>query len=274
MTADIATRPRGVRAPVRAILVATMRSVLAYRSDVVVGIIGLLSRLFLLKVLWDAIYQGHGSVSGVTQQTAVSYALLAALLSSLFQPWQFFPLVEKVRTGDIVFDVLRPIGLVTMTSAEQTGAILASAPRILFGAILAVVLLGGVPAPEPAVAAAFCVSLILGAANSVICNVIVNMAAFWSLEIGGALVVYQVAVSFCSGALVPFWFMPGWLATLLSFLPFSAQVSTPATIALGSGIDLRTVFLLLVQAIWIVLLILAARIVAARGVRRLVVQGG
>ena len=77
-----------------------------------------------------------------------------------------------------------------------------------------------------------------------------------------------------SGFIVPLTYYPDWLRRMVELTPFPAMVNTPIEIYLGMPSGTPPMQALAVQIFWVVALALAARAVYARGVARLVVQGG
>lgn len=87
-----------------------MRSVWAYRFDVITATIGLVLQVWLLSVVWRAVYAGAAEVCGITAAQAVSYAVLAACVQQALMPWQFSSLLTRVRSGQVGIDLTRPRG--------------------------------------------------------------------------------------------------------------------------------------------------------------------
>jgi ABC-type uncharacterized transport system permease subunit len=79
--------------------------------------------------------------------------------------------------------------------------------------------------------------------------------------------------TFLSGAVIPLWFMPGWLQAIADFLPFQAATFTPLSIYFGrpSG---GLAAALAVQLLWVLVLLGICAWVWSRAQRRVVVQGG
>lgn len=252
-----------------------VRSALAVRSEVLVSAVAILVRVVLVVLVWRAVYAGVDEVAGVDAATAVAYAVLGAVFTNALNPFWRSSLEVRVRKGQIAVDLLRPVGLVPQTLAQQVGTTAAAVPRCVLAVLLALVI-GALQAPAGGALGllAFVVSTALGIAVALLCNLVVAMTAFWTLEVGGALMVYRAVAQFASGALIPLWFMPAWLRGTLEHLPFQAQVFTPLSVYFGAlrGGDLAAA--LAVQVLWVVLLALLAQLVWSRALHRVVVQGG
>ncbi|MCG5214627.1 ABC-2 family transporter protein [Streptosporangium soli] len=257
-----------------AVVMLGAKSVLIYRSDVFIGVIGLALRVVLVYLVWRALYDTETSVSGVSLNDAVGYAILGAIFNVTFQPWHFSSLMSRVYDGNVVFDLIRPVGLLTLSLGQQLGATLAGFPRALIGIAVGLTI-QAVPPPAGVVTTlAFVVSSLLGMAVALLCNLLVSLTAFWTTEIYGAIMVYHMAAAFCSGALIPLWFMPDALGAVLRYLPFSAQVFTPLSIYFDPSPGPHTLAAIGVQVAWVVLLAYLSRLVWKRALRRVVINGG
>jgi ABC-2 type transport system permease protein len=116
--------------------------------------------------------------------------------------------------------------------------------------------------------------MVLGIGNILTINLLVSMIAFWTLEIGGPMILYRFASAFLSGALIPLWFMPGWLQPIISGLPFQAQIYAPLSIWFGTRRGADLLGTLAVQLGWVLALVLLLHLVWRRAIHKVVVLGG
>jgi ABC-type uncharacterized transport system permease subunit len=248
--------------------------VLAYRADYLTGLIGLLLQVFVLRVVWTTVYGHRHAVGGVTLTVMLAYVTMASLQSWLFNPWAFSLIPDRVRDGLVSVDLTRPVSFLGQVVAGQVGRTAALVPFALL-ALPFTVLLAGMAAPAtPLAAAGYLVSLTLAYAITTLLSVLFGMITFWTMEINGLFLIYRMVSQFLSGALVPLWFMPGPLRLTARLLPFQAITYTPTAIYLGQSTGIGALAALAVQAGWILLLWLAARLIWSRAIHRVVVQGG
>lgn len=249
-------------------------TVLTYRADYLLTALMLLVQVYLLRVVWTAVYADRGTANGVAVQTMIAYATLATLQFTLFNPWRFSQIPQRVREGKVAMDLLRPVGFCGQMLAAQVGGTAALAPFLLLVLPFAL-LVGGAAAPPSAWAApAYAVSLLLAYVISQLLALLVGMVAFWTVENTGIFMIYRIAAQFLSGAMVPLWFMPGPLRAVAQVLPFQATAYTPTATYLGEIHGTGLAVALGVQAMWVALLAALTRLVWARAVHRVVVQGG
>lgn len=250
------------------------RAQLTFRTSTWTGIIGCVLQVILVSLVWTAVYGARTEVSGVDQRDAITYAVLGVLATTIFQPFVFDTLFGRLRTGAIAFDVMRPISAVPLALAQQVGAASGQLPAVAT-ALLAGLALGAIALPGAAVSGlAFAVSILLGFTISLILNFTVGLVGFWTLEVGGAFLIYRMLAQFSSGALIPLWFMPDVLAGALTLLPFSAQVFVPLSIYVDTAPGWHTLRAIGLQVLWILVLSGLATLIWRRAIRRLVVFGG
>jgi ABC-2 type transport system permease protein len=115
---------------------------------------------------------------------------------------------------------------------------------------------------------------VLAFAVSVSMWLLVGLSGFWLMQIQGMRGLVAMASSFLAGSMIPVWFMPGPLRTLVEWLPFQSINFLPASIWVGQATGGEIWRALGVQAVWVVVLGLLAAWVWSRAQRRIVVQGG
>ncbi|HWD81243.1 MAG TPA: ABC-2 family transporter protein [Kribbella sp.] len=266
----LGTRALGLRGLYR----AGYRSVLAYRADLLFGVAGMVIQVVLTVVVWRVLYDGHDEVAGVGSTTAVAYAVLAAAVQAILMPWQFSSLPLRVMRGQIGVDMMRPRSLISQNLAQAVGAMVGRLPIGLAG-LIAGFALGGVRAPHSLLdLVAWVVSTVLGIGNVLTINLLVSMSAFWTLEIGGFMILYRFGSAFLSGALIPLWFMPGWLQPIIGWLPFQAQIYAPLSIWFGTRHGAGLLGTLALQLGWVLVLFVLLQLVWRRAVHKVVVLGG
>lgn len=266
----LSTRLIGLRGFYR----AGYRSALAYRADLLLGIAGLIIQATLTVVVWRVLYAGHDQVAGIGKSTAVAYAVLAACVHAVVMPWRFSSLPQRIMRGQIGVDIVRPRSLISQNLAQALGTMVGRLPIGAAGLATGLAL-GGVKPPHTMLdLLIWIVSMTLGIANILVMNLLVSMTAFWTLDIGGLLILYRFTAAFLSGALIPLWFMPGWLQPIISWLPFQAQIYAPLSIWFGTTHGVSLLGTLALQFAWLVMLFVILRLVWSRALHNVVVLGG
>lgn len=245
-----------------------------YRFNWAFHFVGVLLQVYLLKVIWTAVYAGRGSVDGIELETLIAYLTLVNLQMNLLWPFLGGYLQGRVREGKVALDLARPVGLLGQLLAQQVGLTAGSLPFLVLVFPLALVLGGLVPPASAGAALLYLCSLTLTYAITILLGLLLGLVAFWTLEIQGFTVIYFFVNQFFAGALVPLWFFPPALRAVADVLPFQAQAFVPVSIYLGKLNGDTLVRALGVQLFWAVALYALARLVWWRAMRRVIVQGG
>ena len=101
-----------------------------------------------------------------------------------------------------------------------------------------------------------------------------GMIAFFTTYIFGLLLVKGALLGFLMGQLIPISFFPAVVQRFFDFLPFSSMVYTPVMIYLGKYDSAQLLFVMLRQAVWIVILYVLGSLIWRQVTKRLVVLGG
>ena len=113
-----------------------------YRVNLAFEVFSILLQIYLLKVIWTAVYAERGVVDGVALRELIAFMTLAQL-----QVWLMFPLIagyiqERVHDGKIALDLARPVPFLGQLLAHQLGATSSYLPFVLLAVPFAFVLGG------------------------------------------------------------------------------------------------------------------------------------
>ncbi|QYA96730.1 ABC-2 family transporter protein [Streptomyces anulatus] len=250
------------------------RAALTYRTAYLSSFAMMLLQIWLLTVVWKALYDGREEVDGLGLTTMTAYATLTTLQYQLVSPWRSSPIDQRVREGKVAVDLLRPVGFPGQMLAGQLGWASAAVPVLLVALPFALLIGAGQAPASVAAGFAYPVALIGALLVNQLLGLLLGMVSFWTLEVSGALMAYRFVAQFFSGALVPLWFMPGPVRAAAEWLPFQATAYTPAAIYLGQVECLGIAAALGVQLAWIGVLGALAAFVWSRARRRVMSQGG
>lgn len=213
-----------------------------------------------------------GDVAELTPRNAATFAFLAGGLEIAF--WVTVPLDidQRIRTGDVIVDLQRPVDFQLWWFAHDAGraaqfVLTRGVPAYLFG----VVVLDVAAPASPASAALFAASVVLGFVVAFAWRFLVGLTGFWLLDTRGMQSLAGLIVTFASGALLPLTLLPDGLGNVLRALPLAAIVQTPFEIFTGHRAALPA---LGSQLAWGIVLMLLGRFMLRRAVAKVVVQGG
>ena len=221
--------------------------------------------------VWLAVLAAGADAGGLTRSGVVTYAFVTGAISATLQPTWATEIVERIRSGDIVTDLYRPVDFQLWWLARDAG----EAAYRLFTRGIPPVIVGGIVfdlalPTRPIVWLSFGVSVALAFVVVFAWKLLVSLSAFWLLNPAGVVQLAGALFTFGSGSLLPLAFLPDALEGTLRWLPFAAMLQLPLEILLGRGVAGP----LARQAAWAVVLLVAGRVVLRRAERKLVVQGG
>jgi ABC-2 type transport system permease protein len=226
----------------------------------------------LRAFVYLAVVHQRGVIRGLTPQQAVTFAFIAGAIEAGFRVTADTEIDERIRTGDIVTDLYRPADFQSWWFANEAGRasfmlVARGLPPFLFGLAVFDLLL-----PRSVVSVLlFAASLALAFVISFAYRFLVSLSGFWMIDTRGVNSLAAGVLTVASGALLPLALFPTALGRVLRALPFASIIQTPFDIFAGNR---AAAPLLLAQAAWAVALVVIGRVVLARAVARVVVQGG
>lgn len=269
-------RWRGTTAAAFALARAGFRRWATYRQAAVAGIfVNTVFGVIKLSILLGVADSAGGTVAGYDKVALSTYAWVSQGLIGVVMIFAWTELADRVRTGDIAVDLARPIDLQLSWLAADLGRALwglmsRAVVPILFGAALF-----GFRLPTDAVSIVLLpLSIALAVAVSFACRFLVNLSAFWIVEVRGPVLVYVLISGMLGGHLIPVQLFPQWLQVLAYATPFPSIVQSPVDLVTGLATGWRAVVLVAVQLAWACALLAVGRLTLGRATRRLVVQGG
>lgn len=244
-----------------------------YRFDVFTGIASFLVRVYLLRMVWVALYTRNAAPSELPLHAIITYSTVALLMGLVMDIDQTRLLHDKLHTGSIATDFMKPIIVPLYFFADGTGEVLFHALLIVPSLLLALLIVH-IDVPGPMVLATFFVSFALGYLVGFCINFILNCVAFWTLEIHAVQLIVTWVTDFFGGEIIPLVIFPAFLQKIAFALPFAAMFSTPLLIYVGVIKPERYPAALGLQALWLVILAVVATLMWRAGAKRVVVQGG
>ena len=247
---------------------------MVYRLDFFMGIINTIISMGVYLWIYKALYGETTAIDGVTYEMVATNFVIALGLSQAFMFNEMF-LPDKINDGSITNEFLKPVNFKLRMLSENVGEGLFKIIFHFLPALLFTYLYTKLCPPKNMIYfVLMLVSVALGYLILWLISFIVQTWCFWLFSVWGIITIKNVFVNVLSGSLLPLWFMPKALRTVISYTPFASIYFTPVQIYLGEieGVDILTN--MLVQCGWIAALYLIGNVFWRRGVKKLVVQGG
>jgi ABC-type uncharacterized transport system permease subunit len=244
-----------------------------YRFEVFTSIGSTAVRVYLLRVVWVALYAHNAAPHGIPLHAIITYSAVALLMGMILDIDQTSLLHDKLHDGSIVVDFMKPISVPLYLFADGTGEVLFHAALIVPSLALALLIVH-IDVPSAAVFGAFIVSFFLAYFVGFFLNFTLNCIAFWTLEISAVQLMLTWVTDLLGGAIVPLLFFPAGIQQAIVALPFASMFSTPLLIYIGQIKPEQYAQYMGLQLMWIAVLALIATVIWRAGARRVIVQGG
>ncbi|MET9487833.1 ABC-2 family transporter protein [Nocardia sp. NPDC006630] len=226
------------------------------------------------SVLMAAVHANSG-FGGYDRGTIGAYTWLSQGLLGAIAFWTLPDIVERIRTGDVAIDFLRPIDVQFAHLAEYLGRATCtllprSVPSVAIGALTF-----GLALPNSAGPYVLgVISLALAIALSFLSMFAVCLSGFWLVETRGLRALHMICGTFLAGLFAPVHLFPGWLQTIAYATPFPAMLQWPVDVISGRTAGLAAAGLVAVQCFWLAVLTALGQLLLRAGRRKLEVQGG
>ena len=244
-----------------------------YRMEVFTNVGSILVRLYLMKMVWVALYAQNTAPAGVPLHAILTYTVIALMMSLVLEIDGTRLIRDRVREGSIATDLMKPINLPLYFFSDGFGQTLLHGVLIVPSLLLALFIVH-IDVPSPLVLLAFAFSFALGYIVNFLLNFLMNTIAFWTLETFAIQLIVRWVSDILGGQIVPLIFFPGFLQKIVLALPFAAIYSTPLLIYVGIIPASQWPRYFLIQACWLASFGLLSLWVWTAASRRIVVQGG
>jgi ABC-2 type transport system permease protein len=249
-----------------------------YRQATVAGsftniVFGFLRCYVLLAVAAGTV---GGLAGGYRPEQLATFVWVGQGLLSVVGLWGWSELSDRIRSGDIAADLLRPVPPVTAYLAADLGRALHGMLTRFFAPLVVGMLFFSLAVPvRPQTVPLFALSVLLAVIGSFACRFLVNATAYWLHDARGPLILWTLGAGVLAGLYFPLRLLPDWLATALWVLtPLPGLLQTPLDVVVERDPPLLQAGLVALQAVWAVILLALAGHVQRRAERKLVVQGG
>lgn len=261
--------------PYLAILSSRFRMLLQYRAAALAGIGTQLFFGIVRMMIFDAFYRSSTAPQPMTREEVMTYIWLgqAFLLITMLDVDK--DVAAMIRTGNVAYELTRPLDLYSLWFARALSG--RAAPLAL--RTLPILVLAGLffelQAPSsPAGGALFAVALFGGLLLAASIIALMTISMVWTVSGEGISRLAPPLIFFFSGINVPLPLFPDWMQGTFAVLPSRGLIDTPFRIYIGHLNGTAAIAALAQQFAWIIVFVIIGRMILARSLRRLVVQGG
>ncbi len=254
-----------------------LQSNIVYRWNFAMRAVFSLIHLAFVFILWSAAYRGETEIGGFSLDQTLTYFVTLLVLQFFIGAFsEDYEISEEIRSGLINQFLTKPINYFVYRFTIFVSARLVSGLLALVPLTLALPLIGdyltfpdevwrlvlGLPAAFMSAMIQFTIAYIFG------------MLTFWFLEIQSFVILSMTIETLLGGQVFPLDLLPDTIYRISQFLPYYYQMYFPAAILTGR-IDYSSASQgLLIQAFWVVALLVIAQVLWRRGLHQHTAVGG
>ena len=228
------------------------------------SILGLLPVVIII-FLWKAVLKNGGSINNLGLEQIISYYFAAYIVSCIVDASEIAREIStSIRAGQINNFLIKPLSYRRYMLQKHIGKkifqiITLSIPSIIFYCIYRENIyiefnhLGW-----------FFLSLIMALLLNFYIFFFIGILSFWFIENGGLIQLWKNIMQIITGEKIPLYLFPAAVQAVFFILPFKYVVYFPVSILLEKNMDYGS---LLVQAVWLLVMLLIVRITWDRGCR-------
>jgi ABC-2 type transport system permease protein len=257
------------------VLSARFRTLLQYRAAAVAGFGTQLFWGFIRVMIFSAFFASARGPMPMNLSEVITYVWLGQAMLMILPLRVGNEVEEMVRTGNVAFELLRPVDLYGLWFARAVAS--RTAPTLLRSVpmfVLALLFFGMAPPASAASGLAWIAATIGAVAVGASITTLLSVMLLWTMSGRGASQLLMACTWVFSGLVIPLPFYPEWAQPVLNFLPFRGMMDIPFRLYMGHIPAAEAPALLAHQVAWTLAIVMIGRMLLARGMRRLVVQGG
>jgi len=248
---------------------------LTYRFEVFAALAARLILILANVFLWSCVYSGQETISDVSREQMITYSVLSACLSVMFQCGIQGTLNSDVRSGNVAILLMRPYSLLAGYFSEDVGTVIVKMFSVALPVLVICCIFLPIRGPISAgVMLLVTVSYVCSFLIMWLLSALVSMFAFVTMELGNMGVVKDMIVAILSGSMIPIWFFPAGVERALMMTPFPYTYQTPLGLYIGKISPGEGAGQILVQLFWVALLGALVVFVWKKVQKKVLVQGG
>jgi ABC-2 type transport system permease protein len=262
----------------RHVFLVGLQGSLVYRWNFAIRAAFSLIHLSFVFILWGAAFAGHDSIGGFDLRATLTYFVVVLLLQFFISAMnEDYEVAEEIRNGLINQFLTKPINYFGYRFTLYLAA------RLVTGSLALVPVLCAWPWLAPHLAWPEAGPHLLAAAPALVMAAMIQftmaycfgLLSFWFLEIQSFVILSLALETVLGGQVFPLDLLPTWAQGISIWVPYYYQMYFPAALLAGRITDPAAIAQgLLIQLSWVIALLLIARLLWARGLRRHTAVGG
>ena len=253
---------------------ASIQSIIMYPVNLWSKSLGRILYVYLQVHLWIALYSNHiGTESTDNRVRAITCIIISNIIFSIMECNIVNQINEKIRSGEIVMDLLKPMNYMTYLFSTYLGEniinfIFRTIPLITVTALFWNQYIGVLH-----YIACFILSISISFIINFLYSYIIGLIAFWLIVTWPLNMMLNSVYKCFSGIWIPIFLLPKSLGMISNLLPFKYIYSSPINILMANNNKIVITELLL-QMIWCIGLYIICVLTWKYANNKLIVQGG
>jgi len=260
-----------------------------YLTNNILGMISSVIFISIVYYMWVAIYSSSGNLNYLELNETITYVVIITIINQIISRNTEMELGNKVISGKIAVDLIKPIGFFSYMFFNRIGVIILNFVFSIIPLILTSIFIFKINMITDILKLLlFLLSIILSFFIVYLFEFLIGLTSFFTTQIFGMSLLKSSLVNICAGLTIPLGFYPDILQKILLNLPFQAMYYIPVSIyldlpyklnmiqnfLLNIGLHNKTLNVIIEQAFWIVLIAMITFICWNTAKKKLVIQGG
>ena len=246
-----------------------------YRVSNFLYMVGMVTEPIIYLVVWSTIARNEGgSLDGYTPARFAAYYIVWTLVRNMNIVFTPFGWEERIRTGELSGQLLRPLHPIHYDLATFAGwKVVVIAMWLPIAAALSLLFH---PSLDPSALQIVVFAIAIWGAYVIrsLLLWVLGMVTFWTTRIGALYEAYFTIELLLSGRLLPLTLMPAWVRAVSWALPFRWAFGFPIDALVGPITTRSLMGGLAMQALWIAFGAGLVHVVWRTGIRRYAAVGG
>lgn len=224
--------------------------------------------------IWQVIFTGQNQVFGYQDQQMITYVFLSSLLFNIMLTSALGNLPNRIYSGHISFELLKPVNLFSLLAAEEVGdKALNIGFVVVESLILYLIFQPSFIWPSLSVGLIFGGWVMLGTLLNFIITLLFGTIGFWSPDAWGPKFLFFIMLDFTAGKLYPLDILPTAIQHVINLTPFPYLSYTQTQLFLGRLTTDQILPLTLTMITWILSLGIIFKILWNKGIKNYAAMG-
>ena len=248
---------------------------LAYRTNYYTGILIYSINIGAYYFLWNAIYSGKSEIEGLSVIQMTTYVAVAWMARAFYFNNIDREMAMEIKEGKVAVELIRPYSYLGMKTMQGLGE---GIFRLFFFSVPGMMIVGLIFPLEFSADIStwglFAVSILLSFFINTQLNLLTGITTFFLYNNTGLIRAKRVVIELFSGLLLPISFFPGWAQEIMKFLPFQGISYIPSMIFTNGFTGNEAIEGIILQAVWVLILLVPVQVLWAIAKKQLIIQGG